>query len=274
VKLIWLTDCHVQNGPAAEGQFCVQPLWSRKPDQLFSRLAETARDADAFLFTGDATHSGQRHEVAQFFALLSSVAAGRPVFIVLGNHDVIDLDTRDLFARTASNYDGFQLQERAYALRDVELILLNNYYLARDGSATPFWPHDVFPVPAMPDEQAESLDAILAADKNRPAILVVHCPTHALPGFQTDPDPFLVLGTHRYRDAVHKILDKHVRVRAVLSGHVHFNSTSRYGNRRIHQTLASFIEYPFQVRVINIEGSSINSRMVALATDQDVETTL
>jgi 3',5'-cyclic AMP phosphodiesterase CpdA len=220
------------------------------------------------------THSGHPEEIGKFCALLSSVAAGRPAFIVLGNHDVMDLDTRALFAQAAQQYGNFQLRERAHELPDVELILLNNYYLAGDGSATPFWPHDVFPVPAMPNEQAESLDAMLAAHKTRPAILIVHCPTHVLPGFPIDPDPFLVIGTHKYRDALHKILDKHPRVRAVLSGHVHFNSTSRYGNRRVHQTLASFIEYPFQVRVIEIEGSLINSRIIALATDKDVESTL
>jgi hypothetical protein len=200
------------------------------------------------------------------------VADGRPVFIVSGNHDVMDSDTRASFTHAARGLSNFHLQERSHKLRDVDLVLVNNYYLAGDGSAVPLWQHDVFPVPAMPDEQAESLDVILAADKNRPAIVLVHCPTDDLPGFQTDPDPFLVNGTHRYRDTMHKILDKHARVRAMLCGHVHFNSTRRYGNRRIHQTLASFIEYPFQVRVIEIEGGSITSRMIALAMDQDVET--
>jgi 3',5'-cyclic AMP phosphodiesterase CpdA len=271
MKLVQFTDFHLRLSPPPESQFHVQPFWRGESQEMFARIAAISHDADAILFTGDATHGGGKREVAIFFDLLASAAGNKPVFMVVGNHDVVDPNWEDHFRRGIEQYRNFRLHDELYTIDEIDIVLINNQYLTRARLPSPNWLDDCFPVPAITEGQATKLDLALSGSADRPAIVLVHCPTHVLPATLFDFGASVLSGMDEYCKTLHAVLDKHPRARLVLSGHVHFNSTQIFGHGRIHHSLASITEYPYQVRIIEINQKDCSSRLASIATTSDVE---
>jgi 3',5'-cyclic AMP phosphodiesterase CpdA len=271
MKLIQFTDFHLRLTPAPQTQFHMQPFWAGDSRELFLRLGKLAGQADALLFTGDAAHGGGAEEIAVFFDLLAEAAAGKPVFIVAGNHDAVHAQWTDYFQRGIDKYPNIRFHDGNYPLGELDILLANNHYLHRDGTSARSWPEGFFPVPVLNPVEAQKLDDQLALQPHRPALLMIHCPTHALPATLSDYGPGVIPGMDLYRKTLHAVLDKHPRVRLVLSGHVHLNATRIYEHNRLHQSLASISEYPFQVRMIDLTSSGFQTRLLALARELDVE---
>jgi 3',5'-cyclic AMP phosphodiesterase CpdA len=272
MKLLQFTDFHLRLTPAPVSQFHVQPLWRGESRELFSRIAKLATDVDAIAFTGDAAHGGGPKELATFFDLLAEVAGDKPVFIVAGNHDAIHPQWKDYFWRGCEKYRNMCFEDGVYASGQIDIALINNEYLTSTGVISTSWPEPFFPIPAMSDSCVERLNTALSTTSTRPAIALIHCPTHMVPPVMIDLDGRGVLsGMERYRDTLHGVLDRHPRVKSVLSGHVHFNSSMIAGNGRTQHSLASIAEYPYQVRIVEMDAFSCLSRIAALASDIDVE---
>jgi 3',5'-cyclic AMP phosphodiesterase CpdA len=271
MKLIHFTDSHVQTVAPSENQFSVQPLWRGDVRPLFERLAVLAADADALIFSGDATHGGHVDGVELFFELLAVAAQAKPVFMVMGNHDVTDLQFAENFQRVAALYPNVQFRPGIYQVGDFDLVLVDNEYLSPAGVPVPYWRGDCFPVPVLSDRQAVELEKQLGVSADRPAIVVVHCPTHAGPPVLVDSGHPLLAGMKQYQQGLHVLLNRHPRVRRVLSGHIHFSITQHFEYGRVHQSLGSMVEHPHQVRVLEEKDGSLTSRIVDLARPTDLE---
>jgi hypothetical protein len=74
-----------------------------------------------------------------------------------------------------------------------------------------------------------------------------------------------------YRARLNALLDRHPQVRCLLAGHIHFNSSRVHDNGRVHQSLASVAEYPCQARVIEITPTTLESRLISLARESELE---
>jgi 3',5'-cyclic AMP phosphodiesterase CpdA len=271
MKLIQFTDFHLRLTPAPESQFHVQPFWRGGSKELFARIKTLSAGADAIAFTGDASHGGGKQEVADFFDFLAETADGRPVFIVVGNHDVTHQNWEDHFQRGIEKYPNIKLNDGVYALGETDIALINNEYLTPRGDISTAWRDDCFPVPAMSEAHAARLHAALATSTTRPALALVHCPSHVLPATLFDFGTSVLAGMDRYRAALHGVLDQHPRISMVIAGHVHFNSARIYQHGRVHLSLASVSEYPFQVRIVDINGKRCHSRLVSAAHEEDAE---
>jgi Calcineurin-like phosphoesterase len=272
MKLLQFTDFHLRLTPAPGSQFHVQPLWQGELRGLFSRIGKIAKEVDAIAFTGDAAHGGGSKELATFFDLLAEAAVDKPVFIVAGNHDAVHHDWEDYFRRGCEKYRNMRFEDGVYACGEMDIALVNNEYLTPAGVVSESWPEICFPIPAMSDSRAEKLNTALSSTSIKPAIALIHCPTHMLPPAMIDFSGRGVLaGMDRYRDTLHSVLDRHPRVKTVLSGHVHFNSSMVASNGRTQHSLASVAEYPYQVRIVEIGSSKCTSRLAALAVESDIE---
>jgi hypothetical protein len=270
MKLLHFTDSHLQLTPAPQSQFHVQPFWRGEPGVLFDRIATAAAQMDAIVFTGDATHGGGKEEASLFFDLLAKAAAGKPVFMVLGNHDVVNPRWKDHFVARAGNYSNIKISDGLYPLGDVDVLLMHCGYITADNRVEPEWHSEIFPVPGLSDESAGRFDAALAGG-SRPVLAVTHCPTHFLPPTASGFASFVGPGMDAYRTRLNGLLDRHQRVRCLLSGHIHFNSSRTYDNGRVHQSLASVAEYPCQVRLLEITPTKFESRLISLAAESDRE---
>src|SRR5581483_4996794 len=129
MKLLHFTDTHLQLTPAPESQFHVQPFWRGEATVLFERIRDAAGPADALAFTGDATHGGGKAEAARFFELIAMAAGGKPIFMVLGNHDVVNPAWQDHFLNQASRYSNINIVEGIYPLGDIDILLMHGGYL-------------------------------------------------------------------------------------------------------------------------------------------------
>jgi hypothetical protein len=270
MKLLHFTDSHLQLIPTPAGQFHVQPFWRGEAALLFDRIARAAEPADAIVFSGDATHGGGKAEAAFFFELLNKASAGKPVFMVLGNHDVVNWQWEEHFVIEAQKYPNINLADGMYPLGEIEILLMHCGYMSVDGKVRPEWDSKIFPVPGLSDESAEQLDALLAGG-SRPVVAVTHCPTHFLPPTASAFAAYVGPGMEAYRTKLNGLLDRHPRIRCMLSGHIHFNSGGAFENGRVHQSLASVAEYPCQVRLIELTAAKLESRLINLAVEPEGE---
>ena len=115
---------------------------------LFQRLASLAKQADAIVFTGDATHGGGKAEAAHFLDLLATVADGKPVFMVLGNHDVVNPAWKEHFLAQAAPYGNINMGDGVYPLGDIDLLVMQAGYVTANNGIEVDWHPEVFPVPA------------------------------------------------------------------------------------------------------------------------------
>jgi hypothetical protein len=274
MKLLHFTDSHLQLVPTPASQFHVQPFWmggNGDARVLFERLGLLARKVDAVVFTGDATHGGGKPEAAKFFDLLAMAAAGKPVFMLLGNHDVVHPEWEENFCGQAQRHGNIILKDGIYPLGDVDLLLMQAGYVTADNRVETGWDANVFPVPGVSDEWIASLDAALSENTIRPVIAATHCPSHFLPPSALGFAPYVGTGMDEYQKRVNALFDKHPRVRCLLSGHIHFNSAKVAANGRVHQSLASFAEYPCQVRIVEMTAAKVESRLINLAAESETE---
>ena len=115
---------------------------------LFQRLASLAEQADVIVFTGDATHGGGKAEAAHFLDLLATVADGKPVFMVLGNHDVVNPAWKEHFLAQAAPYGNINMGDGVYPLGDIDLLVMQAGYVTANNGIEVDWHPEVFPVPA------------------------------------------------------------------------------------------------------------------------------
>jgi 3',5'-cyclic AMP phosphodiesterase CpdA len=271
MKLLHFTDLHLSLSPAPETQFHVQPFWRGDAALLFERLERLARQADAILFTGDATHGGGAVEAARFIELLASTAAGKPVFISLGNHDVVNPKWKEHFGVQATPHANFHFQDGLYAVGDAQVLLIHSGYVSAANLVEAEWNAGRFPVPGLRVQQLEQLEMKLSSGGNLPVIAATHCPSHVLPPTASGFADYVGPGMDAYRAALVGLLDRHPRVRAMVAGHVHFNSTQIASNGRVHQSLSSVAEHPCQVRMLELTASKLGSRLVSLADEAELE---
>jgi hypothetical protein len=268
MKILHFTDSHLQLAPAPPSQFHVQPFWRGEPSVLFDRIARAAEQTDAIVFSGDATHGGGKDEAALFFSLLAKAAANKPVFMVLGNHDVVNPRWEEHFLIEAQRYANINISDGIYQLGDIDIVLMHCGYASANGTVTPEWDSKVFPVPGLSEESVYKLDSLLGGG-TRPVVAVTHCPTHFLPPTASAFAASVGPGMEAYRSKLDGCLDRHPRVRCVWSGHIHFNSSRTYPNGRLHQSLASVAEYPCQVRLIDVKDCVTESRLINLAIEAE-----
>jgi UDP-2,3-diacylglucosamine pyrophosphatase LpxH len=266
MKLLHFSDLHLQSNPAPENQFHVQPFWRGETRLLFDRIAALATETDALAFTGDATHGGQQRDAALFFDLITTAAAGKPIFMVLGNHDVVNPAFEAHFHSQAKRYPNIHIADGIYPLGDIDVMLMHAGYITMENLVTPGWSPPIFPVPGLSDASSAMFDALLAKDASRPVLAMTHCPSHILPPTATGFPPYVGPGMEAYRSRVNALLDKHPRVRAMIAGHVHFNSAKIEENGRVHQSIASVAEAPCQVRVVELKNHRFQSRLINLET--------
>lgn len=143
-------------------------------------IDEMGRRPDLVLVTGDMTESGTAEQWDEFLARLAPLRARWDV--VRGNHD-----------RGIDAYVG----HRSIDVGELDVVLL-------DTSSDEFTPAD-----------AEWLDAHLAAEPDRPAVIAIHQPP-----FETGIWWMDCVGI-RGADRFEAVVRRHPRVRHVMSGHVH-----------------------------------------------------
>lgn len=289
MRAIFISDTHV--GAEAAGSFQVMPIRPRAFWDLLPRLEALAAELlpDVLIHGGDVAHHGHAGELADVMQALGRLAP--KVVVALGNHDMVD-DTAEAW-RTLHPPAGPVLNVAwASPNGEAEVIGLATHWIvdAREQAA---WRPGVIPVPVLTSAQRDWLEGVLSGDSGRPAIVVMHHPPTGI----APPDLGGLLARSRenadaaralegaveafgrFSRETSAIFDRHERVRLVLSGHVHFGSAFHTGRGpfrgavatgpggRVHIVQPAFGESPHLVRIIDVQGGRIRSRVLALADD-------
>ena len=250
-RILFLTDTHLGAAPDS---------WGRHPPRpdllptLFRALAERLRKdpVDLVVHGGDLTSDGSRPQQEQAAALLDLLPA--PSVLVLGNHD---LQAEGAYGRWTREWARL-LPGTDYSLRcdEADLYVLCNQWRGAETLPAYAWSELDRDIPCLTDQQLAWLERQLARRHDRPAIVAVHHQLHALPLALTGVKVVNSEAPPGYAAALSRVLDKHPRVRLVLTGHCHATCAVRAGERLVITT-GAFCEPPFHYRLIEIKNASI-----------------
>jgi 3',5'-cyclic AMP phosphodiesterase CpdA len=260
MKLLFFTDSHVGH-PGGSNSFCMNPIWLEGTNELFRRL-RTLIDKEGIelvLHGGDIVHdSRDRDSINRALDLLSSLQL--PVRAVFGNHDLLDENAESEWRLRLAAYPAIKVASEVESHSTFHLLTINLGWLDPEGRISNRWQSDFQPIPA--------IDSVLAADLSRsleliedekPVVLVVHHPLF------TPPDQVVTTAYQKameaFADTIHSIVSPRRRV-LMLSGHVHLTRTLFHSKEFVSSSLGSFIEWPFQVRIIELldEAFSVTTR--------------
>jgi len=258
--ILFISDTHA--GPDRPGwsqQTCYRHLMPEIADGV-GRLARE-RGVRLVVHGGDVTDLAELDYAADMFDRFATDVA-----VCLGNHDLMTEAALEAWRAMAS--DRVRFAPRAIRLAHADLVLADCAWHGEQGAAM-FWDGQP-PAEAFTMQQAEWLDATLAADADRPACVVIHAPLDPLPPRLTGQADDIHKPVPMYVAAVSRVLDAHRRVRLVLSGHTHVNCATWHG-RRVHVTTAAAVEVPFEVRLIRFGPETIRiETLPAIPTPDDV----
>jgi 3',5'-cyclic-AMP phosphodiesterase len=199
VVLAQVSDFHIDGGEVR----------AARAERVMGYLAALPRPVDAVLVTGDIADHGTAEEYQAARRLLRFPA---PVLVCPGNHDR-RADFRRVLLGEAGG-DGDRPVNQAHHLEGVTVLCCDSTVPGEDGGY-------------LADETLGWLDAALAADPDRPALVAMHHPPVAL-GIPF-VDGIRQAGGQRLQD----VLARHRQVVAVLCGHAHTPASTWFAGRQL-----------------------------------------
>ena len=240
---IYVNDSH--EGAGSEG-FMQQPRRADLQPQIFRGIGELARNQGASLLVhgGDITENGTPSQIQSAAASLRE--RGLPVIACLGNHDLAERGS--LKHWRAASSDSLKIADITVSLSWIDVIILNNAWLG-ERAAEFYWKLGY--KEGLLESQWNWLENELDSSQ-RPAILVVHASIDAIPPRLTGQATETHAPLASYALRLRELLDRHPRVKLVLSGHNHVTCATVL-ETRLQLSTSSVIEPPFQVRLIRVQ---------------------
>jgi 3',5'-cyclic-AMP phosphodiesterase len=199
LKLVVLTDLHLV--PDGDRIIGIDP--GARLRQALDHIGRHHRDADRLVVTGDLTHYGDAASYEQLATELDRAVV--PVTLLLGNHDRREA-FKQVFPSAAVDDHGFvQGVDDLHGWRLVHLDTLHG----------PPYEHPHVHAGHLCPRRLAWLDATLADAGQRPVLLFMHHPPHAV--------GFAGMDTIRLRDeaAFFDVLERHGNVRHIVAGHIY-----------------------------------------------------
>lgn len=258
IKFLYLTDTHWGFG---ENGYCIQPRYKADPETVMKRLARwiKAEGIDFVVHGGDIVDHGTPEEIDLAVSLCGELPV--PVYLSLGNHDLMEPDSMDLWRSKATallpeGRDCFHVDIADYA----SLYVVGHHWLPdRDF----YWDKEGDLLPRLSADQIDALDSFMQ-ECNRPVIAVTHAPLNEVPASQRGTDapfhpPYLP-----YLETWNDLARRHPNLRLVLTGHNHAHSNHDHGGY-VSCTTGAFSETPVQARLVTVSPQEIAVDTVSLA---------
>lgn len=209
LKLVQITDCHLQNDPT---QLYRDLDVERHFDQVLERAL--AQNPDILLLTGDLVHHGGPQGYQRLHRKLSSLAV--PCYWIPGNHDDAEL---------------MQQIGGAMNLRTVEqggwAIILLDSTSEPDGRGSG----------SLAQQELDYLQKMLSLYADKPVLIALHHnPLPVASGWQ---DEIMLANAEAFRD----VIDAHQNVQAVICGHVHQQWQLQRNGVTLYTTPASSVQF-------------------------------
>lgn len=231
------------------------------PRLLIGRLKRdlSRNHCDALLLGGDLIEGGGEVEIAAAVTLFSDITI--PTIVVPGNHDLSQKANFELWRQKFAASPQASFGDSLISNSECDILALSNCWLSGDGPG--YWFHRLeYFGPWFFDRQLEWLDRELEISKTRPAIVLMHSPIFRAGRVRA------YFQAHRRR--VLNIIERHPRVRLLLSGHTHETTYMRDPmTGRYDVTLGALLEPPCPWLLIEIETGRFRVTLRTLATSED-----
>jgi 3',5'-cyclic AMP phosphodiesterase CpdA len=250
--LLFLTDSHCG---WIDGGWSQQPMHPELMHSIAAGISAIAarHEADLIVHGGDLTHSGCAQTAD---GLVNALSAAAPLALCLGNHDLMLADGMDQWQALRGR--GVEVADTVIPLRHVDVVLLNVAWM-HEGKPAMFWDGGE-PEQVLSAEQHQWLDEVLKGG-DRPVCLVVHAPLEPVPARLTGLADDIHPPPAVYARALGELLERHPRVKLVLSGHNHVNTATQRGGRW-HLSTSSIAEPPFELRLVRFGPGWFDVRTV------------
>lgn len=281
VRFAVITDTHFVATPEADSR-----LWNRQLITLTPRVAESLvtsiREAavDFVVHCGDLTHDGDFESLE--YAREVFRRFGCPTHVTVGNHDVAVSGAREHIASLFGH--EAPVMYRAVRFDGLRILILDSCFgYHPDGTISPEmkWRSAKDYLGIGPsDAELQWLREEIADDRTTPTIAVIHLPLVTAPsyprlvprepsdpGVRNEPTPEGWLP--RRAAELRGILAEAPNLRVVVSGHLHLGDLNQEGGV-LHCSIGSLIEFPFEYRIFEVQGSGIQVTCRALPDAQEL----
>jgi 3',5'-cyclic AMP phosphodiesterase CpdA len=260
-KFIYLADTHC--GAEAMGYF-QQPAYPEQLPALAGLLdgwIARAGDIDFVIHGGDVVDeatSGNVRRAKDVFRLCV------PTYVCIGNHDMTAEDTPALW-----------LDEAPELLAGGEL----NFTITGDRWALHVMPNHWCDQPYYWDDEQDAyflpeqllrVESAIAATPRASHVLITHSPVLPVPPEQTGLDAPYHGPNESFTEDVLALAGRQPGLRAIFSAHTHINMHVQHAGAH-YVTVSSFVETPFEFKVVEVDASGVKMDTVSLAKAADFE---
>lgn len=269
-RFVYITDTHLGSN---EHGHQMQPRYLGHDEKLFDGLARWLKQHDVsfVIHGGDIVEHGTREEIEYASQLCDRLDV--PVYVSLGNHDLMLSDSMDNWKNLGRTSHGPMLPEGkdcfAIDVGPVVIVVITHHWhseldhrwILEDGQ-------DV----RIGQRQEDTLLSLLG-DGNRPAIAATHMLLNPISAAQRNAEEPLYPPPPTYLESWQRIAAARPNLRLVLAGHNHTHTHFDHGNF-ISCSTASYAERPAQLRLVTIDDEKIHVETHTLAGALDLPTEL
>jgi 3',5'-cyclic AMP phosphodiesterase CpdA len=262
MRIAFITDIHI--GATAAG-WQQQPRWCEGIPAVLAALAARLAELrpDLLIIGGDIVENAAADAVNGAVSALRDLPC--PTLVCLGNHDLTEPASYPFWRRALWDWPRATLADRMLEFPECDVIGLNNHWLD-GGEAKLFWNRQM-PAATLTADQLRQLDAWLARRSDRPAVLAMHAPLFPLPPQLTGRAEPSDVPPPAYAEEVKALLQRHRRLRLVLSGHCHAACATPLSGSCTHLSATSLTEVPFQFPLVEVSprGVSVRTEQLGLS---------
>jgi len=260
-RFVFITDSHLgcdENGHQMQSRYLGQDV------ELYEGLGRWLKEQDVSFVVhgGDMTDHGSLQEIEYANGLCERLKV--PVYVCLGNHDLIQPDSMRHWQTTGGTSHGRFLPggRDCFGIDagSVMVVVVSHHWNPKFDHR---WVVGESQAARLDGRQQEALQRLLR-EAGRPAIAVTHMVLNPISAEQRNAEGPLYPPPPSYLSTWQRIGQANRNLRLVMCGHNHTHT--RYDHESfISCTTGAFNERPAQLRLITIDSQSIKVETVAFA---------
>jgi len=248
MRIIFITDLHIGAGPSG---FHQQTRFINGESTILTALRQ--HTCDLLVLLGDQVESGNAASISRCVDLFAPLDV--PTIVCLGNHDVDHPPAFDRWQTALRRWPQATLADAAIDLLDARVLALNNHWLDALGTPRLYWQPGSNPIPTLLPQQRDWLHTQLTTHQ-KPTILAIHAPPHAIPPSQTGLAKPIHESPAAYTAELAALAKAHPHLRLIISGHNHVCCPAKFHTCHV-LSLSAISEVPHQFACIDITPAAL-----------------
>ncbi|MUV36989.1 3',5'-cyclic-AMP phosphodiesterase [Lentibacillus sp. JNUCC-1] len=249
-KFIYFTDTHIGANPVG---FCQQPAYPQSINNLVTYLKNVvvSEQIDFVVHGGDLVQTCKKDLIQEAVKLMNFSV---PVYLCLGNHDLDHKNAVNTWMENAPNLfcenkPAYSVIDKTSALHIIPNHWIDNHLYYWENKQNPYFTQ----------AQIHYLEKKFQAHPDKKHILITHSPVFGMSKKQSGLDHVIHEPPLSFQDTILQTSLQYPELKLVLSGHNHLN-TLKQRNGTLFVSGSSFIETPFEYKIIEVTERCINLR--------------